>query len=360
MYTSMFVFLALIAVAMAFKSAFVARFNQALNAWPTSNSGAKKAAPVLIWGRVSRHMSMSTSIPDQMSVNLERFVKACRLDTVDVSPKSLESLTMEPATPHDTKMTRKLYTGRDEGETICVEAFLLPKGLDRWPSFFVSKKQTKADCCDVYVRRMKSHNIGRVEKSLELLKKGDTVIWLGLPGIAKSTDINFVLMQLIKHMGESGWPTRVAYRIDDKIIEFAWLDLDVKVSVSDCPSLSGLNDYASQFRNLALSDKPVVLLELLEDEVNPSFNLPTLVSQSSRDAETLLKEFYKCGAEILLMEPWDCDQVTGMVHAIVEMSQGYNSSFLSEECGSDLSKAVSFIGERFENNGGVVRHLLAD
>ena len=141
-----------------------------------------------------------------MSGSLEKFAKACRLATVDVSSKSLQSLTVEPVIPHDTKITRKLFTRTDEGETV-VEAFLLPKGLSRWPSFLVGKKQSMADCCDVYVRRMKTHNIGRVEKSLELLKKGNTAIWLGLPGIAKSTDINFVLMQLIKYMGE---PVRLA------------------------------------------------------------------------------------------------------------------------------------------------------
>jgi hypothetical protein len=82
----------------------------------------------------------------------------------------------------------------------------------------LSKK--KADCSEIYFKRIADSNLPRFNKTVELLRNRDTVISTGLAGIGKSTEVNGLLLEFLSHMGEEGWPKEVWYRYNREMIQF--------------------------------------------------------------------------------------------------------------------------------------------
>jgi hypothetical protein len=94
-----------------------------------------------------------------------------------------------------------------------VSLFLLPDNKMRWPTFFSPKQLTEA-CQHMFFQRVSPVNKFRMEKTVNLLRGGKKVICTGLAGIGKSTEMNAYLMGFIKHLGETGWPPEVWYRVE--------------------------------------------------------------------------------------------------------------------------------------------------
>ena len=296
-----------------------------------------------------------------LAVQMKKFAAACRNPIHIISSKSIEVSDILKLESLPDQITKKTYfVNKSDGENVMVEAFLLPKNINFWPSFLSTTKQSSAPCTDIYIRRMRMHNINRTLSTIELLKKSKNVAWLGSPGISKSTDMNFVLMELIRHLGDDGWPSIVTYRVGPIILEFKWSDNDVVVSEFPGNHFNNVDDYVNRFKSLPRNKRPVLLLDMKESESDPDFYIPMLVTQSSRDADQSMKSMFKGGCKKLLMEPWSYDEVNGLIHAMMEMSQCYESSHLSNVLGLELEAAQRVMKERYGEIGGILRHLLSD
>ncbi len=71
----------------------------------------------------------------------------------------------------------------------------------------------------VLVQRMKPVDKDRFKRTIEYLRNGNIVAWIGHSGIGKSTESTFLLMEFLFHLGEVDWPSVVAYRIEDFLYE---------------------------------------------------------------------------------------------------------------------------------------------
>ena len=145
--------------------------------------------------------------------------------------RSSESDTFDEVQKHDSRIAKVNYISEDD--KLVLEAYLLPKSIDKWPTMWDSK-QVGVVCPDIYLRRIESSSEGRLRMSLSTLVKAHTnMIWIGSPGIAKSADINMVLMVLLKDLGRPDWPEVVSYRIRNKIYEFKLDDSKTQFKLDD-------------------------------------------------------------------------------------------------------------------------------
>lgn len=72
--------------------------------------------------------------------------------------------------------------------------------------------------------RLKTSNAIRIRETLQLLRKRGQVAWVEAPGIGKSGSLNYVLMEMLKHLGEDGWPAMVRLRVHNHFFTFENLD----------------------------------------------------------------------------------------------------------------------------------------
>ena len=93
----------------------------------------------------------------------------------------------------------------------------LPKAIPGWPTFNASKRRKAADQNLFFQLVSSSHRL-RFEATLDLLRKGDSVVSTGVAGIGKSTEINAYLMEFIANIGKEGWPKEVWYRYNHTYI----------------------------------------------------------------------------------------------------------------------------------------------
>ena len=65
-----------------------------------------------------------------------------------------------------------------------------------WPSFLASK-QIKSYFKNIYLQRQNAVDVNRRTISLDILRERGKVVWTGSPGIGKSCDINFILIESV-------------------------------------------------------------------------------------------------------------------------------------------------------------------
>jgi hypothetical protein len=70
------------------------------------------------------------------------------------------------------------------------------------PSFFDLPKKRSTIAADLIFRRIRPIDEVRFAKTITALKKGRKVVWYGHPGIGKSTEANFVLLEFLRHLGD--------------------------------------------------------------------------------------------------------------------------------------------------------------
>ena len=229
-----------------------------------------------------------------------------------------------------------------EGRAV-LEANLLPKS---WP-FFAASKQKNALKPTATFRRLGRSDVGRVEKTLQLLRRRGHVAWIGAPGLGKSAGLNGVLNVFLNHLGEKGWPRQVAIRVEEQVVAF---------EVDDAGKLEAVGYEARTLRDLIPVSRKlekggaVLLLELSEDETNPVVHCPTLVTISNRDARTQLKEMHKAGMVWLVMSPWTLEELEAAALILWAMQQ--------QTEGSTPESSLAEVKYRLEAVGPVPRFVL--
>ena len=103
---------------------------------------------------------------------------------------------------HDTKISQIDYYDVYTKEKV-IETYILPKSISRFPSFF-SHKQKGVTCPEIFFRRISPADKKRVDYTFEKLLEGISIITIGLPGIGKSTEMNFILMTFLGNIGKKG------------------------------------------------------------------------------------------------------------------------------------------------------------
>lgn len=89
----------------------------------------------------------------------------------------------------------------------------------------------------------------------------------------------------------------------------------------------------------------MLILDMPEDSIDPTTSMPTLVTISSREAESRLPTYFKGALTVLLVQPWLEDEVNLL-------------AFILEGCGcGDFEVKCK---ERYHEVGGVPRYLLGD
>ena len=145
------------------------------------------------------------------------------------------------------------------------------------------------------------------------------MVWIGTPGIDKSSATNYMLLHYLPHMGEAGWPREILLRVSNKLVVFRMETSPngsrrVNVVVKVCANLSQLNDHCETFMSFtynSISERPLLLLDLQEDESDPKVEfVKVFSSQSTREADLTFKTLNKPGDLYwILVQPWSRTQI---------------------------------------------------
>ena len=183
-----------------------------------------------------------------------------------------------------------------------------------WPSFGKSvSKQEEARGRRVLCVRGARHAVGAVNATMEHLREGKKVAWVGLPGIGKSSALSHLLLEYLHHMGEVGWYDNVLVRIGSTLQCFSYDQTttnQVTVYSADCDDLADTESLCNKIYRMRLQQKDynsdendgtldvVLLLELKEMESDPIFT-----SASSREAQKTLVSLMKGQGKFYLRDP---------------------------------------------------------
>ena len=117
----------------------------------------------------------------------------------------------------------------------------------------------------------------------------------------------------------------------------------------DDVSLDKLFVETKLFQHAPIKDRPVLLLELIENEVNPRSYISTLLQPSNRDVYGLTKEFEKAGATYMLINPPTLDEVCEI--ACLETEFGTPSVFK----GMSRAAIIETVTKRVKLVGPILR-----
>ena len=230
-----------------------------------------------------------------------------------------------------------------------MEVRILPKHL-KWPSFFVSK-QNDAGNTHVLLRRIQPPVQDLESATMNALcsddmSKSANVIWTGAAGIGKSTYGNVVAEQLVKQLNTSIGV--LAWRIDT----FVYL---ISKSASggiriDGHRLSCVHDLMN-YEDDIKKRRGVLIVELEENDILPSFSCRILCSSSVKDVAKIFKEQFK---QEYVMYNLNCYELWE-VQAAANMLYATGDRVLDEDRMVYAKKAI----DRYEKVGGLPRFLFS-
>ena len=160
--------------------------------------------------------------------------------------------------------------------------------------------------------------------------------------LGKSTELNYILMMLLRRMGEVGWPSTVLFRLPgDPVVEFT---LDPSSS-QQCivrehegtETLDGVYECSENYGK----KEAVMLMDLGEDETNPTCHIPCYITVHSEDAIEVTKTISKTqNSQYLLSDPPSLTQLKLQALALKQYSltQPAPGSFLDGSLEEVLAK----------------------
>jgi hypothetical protein len=274
------------------------------------------------------------------------FFSWCRADHVEAAqPLSRSSPSFDLPDPHAGIVKVKVLP--DDGDDPVIEAHILPSA---WP-LFAASKQVEAASTQVHFHRLGRPHVGRCNETLRLLRAGKKVVWLGPPGIGKSAGMNYVLAELLRHMGDEGWPPLVALRVEGELTLFSLAD-DGSLKVDVKPiSISNLNDLFVWSEYIKARDG-VLVLELSEVEFGIQLYCPVVFSTVSSEADTHFRGLDKAGLIWLLDDPWSVREVQSAALCMFAMGD------LLDPAAVTVEDTLSLVSQRYGEVGGLPRIVL--
>ena len=251
---------------------------------------------------------------------------------------------------HDTKISK---ISCDGGR---IEAYLLPKNISKWPSFYATKQESEK-CSHIFFKRIADSHGYRFDETIRLLRDKKDVISTGLSGIGKSTEINGFLMKFLSHIGEKGWPKEVWYRYDNVMVKYSLSIFGFpQVHKVDASTVLDVFKYTVPYADITrIEDIPVLFLELWEGEVDPKSSIPTYIALSNRNVETITKEMGKAQANYMLVDPPTCEDIQMMAVVEADISVSAGTEHVFQGLSTDQIKQI--VKERVDIVGPKLRDL---
>ena len=173
----------------------------------------------------------------------------------------------------------------------------MPKSVKYWPTF-AGSKQDNARLTDVYFERYCGVNKTRIDDIIDNLrdtKDVSQIVGIGLPGIAKSTEINTYLMTFLKNMSiantNSKWPNHVWYRCGRNMYQFSLNPNGLpEVTIVPARNLYEIEDLVEQ---CAYVNDLVLFLDMQETEIDPVLRCRFYLPLSSGDVYAITKSTEK-------------------------------------------------------------------
>lgn len=268
------------------------------------------------------------------------FFEACRRPHVVVTERNIHEMAQQ-------------YPNRIlvlQNPDVYINMHVLPASISEWPSFYPSKQDDVTDRNLFFHRVSQTHSL-RFNATADLLRAGKKVVATGVAGIGKSTEFNAYLMLFLSNIGKEGWPIEVWYRYDNSLLKFSLRNHRPCVDAVEFVTLSVILNMTLHIREFAIGTRPVLFLELTEDEVNPRSHIPTLVQPSNGDVYDITKEFQKSGARYMLINPPNCSELCQM--ACWEAVFGPNSVFK----GMTNDDIIKLVTERVNIVGPIPRSV---
>ena len=279
------------------------------------------------------------TLDKEMSV----FFDACRRPILSKNVTSIGEFT------RDEECITKVVYGVGEDS---IEAYVLPKSVRKWPSYY-DKKQLKAQSCEVLCIRTDRMNNVRRKMIVDYTLLGKQSITMGPSGIGKSSESNYMMLEFLRNIGRDGYPRNVLYRIPGECVFVFSIDAENKLVAKKIPNSETLRE-ACDVTNQYNRKNSVILLETSEFDIDPASNIPCIVTASSRDIDNTFKTLIKGGAVQFLCEPPSRQQLVEQVKAM---------KLLSEDCGEfaplSLEQCIETVEARVSIVGPITRYVLS-
>ena len=200
---------------------------------------------------------------------------------------------------HATSLKRVIYRRKDETKNEGILAYIAPISIEKFPSLFASK-QSKGDCPRVLLCRLNDLETSRRDFIVKKLLAGDQVCLLGLPGVSKTTETNVIFIELVQKMDYNSLRV-VAYRVGAVIYEVT-MNAENELTYKTYPGgdLCDVTSYSLKYSSSKV--KPILLLEMDENESDPGINIPYYVTLSIRNINSRAKTLDKSGGIFLLTQ----------------------------------------------------------
>lgn len=143
-----------------------------------------------------------------------------RKEIVAMSWEQYESALTAGQLPHDKMVQVNMFSTDFIGNEYRVNAYVLPKGLQWFPFLDTSKQKFAAAQNVIALRSSSVMDAEHFKNTLAHLRDGVPVVWIGHPGLGKSVEVAYIMMVLLQHLGEDGWPSTIAHRIEDTIFQY--------------------------------------------------------------------------------------------------------------------------------------------
>jgi hypothetical protein len=193
----------------------------------------------------------------------------------------------------------------------CCAPFLMPN----------SSKQAFTEGRNVYFRRIGVTSVTRQKQILGFILQDcpSSCAVLGLPRVGKTCELNYYTIKLFQEMGRKETRLKVLLlRIGVSIYNCKY-DKDLKrmkVTEHYCQNIQELNSQCDYFFSKYNYGEVILVLDLVEDEIDPKINLPFITSLSSRDVNTVLKSTDKAKAiKYFLYDLPSNNEIEAMVRA---------------------------------------------
>ena len=249
----------------------------------------------------------------------------------------------------------KIVSKKFEVPEHAIVAYKASPAMESWPTFSTSKQISAIGSDVLCLPDDRISQQRRQDVLLTLRSTDDSVMLLGAPGIGKSSEMNFYLREFVAHMGEKGWFSTVLYRDPERLIVLRRTDDgEIETSVASDLSLKELSSLVRKNYRDA-----ILLLEMEESETDPVFFCKTLLSLSSRAADSAAKTMYKRGDLFFVVSPPSPQQVELMAQAVLEMSRD-KERMLGALGANDTAEALQVVRDRVEQIGPVSRHVLGN
>jgi hypothetical protein len=229
-----------------------------------------------------------------------------------------------------------------------IHMYALPEGKS-WPTFLATK-QRRAKDTNIFLHRFSTTHELRFHETVKLLRKDEIIVNTGLAGIGKSIEFNAYLMKFLNNIGNEGWPNKVWYRYDNKLLKFSLVNGQTNVEVVKDATIFNVITLTRVGYNVPLEDKPILLMDMLEHETNPVSYIGTLIQPHNLDVYELTRTFSKSKTIYMLIDTPTLEEMITM--AIMYVKYGSSKMMFGKYNLSDDEIRI-IVTERVEILGPV-------